>query len=52
MQCNTKAVLKIDSVYKQGKDYHPQVYIEESKYINAENQQCSMLTDDDGFFEV
>ena len=50
-------VLKIDSVYKQGKSYHPQVYLEERKYANAENQQCSMLSDDhddddDEFFEV
>ena len=27
--CNATAVLKIDSVYKQGKNYHPQTYIEE-----------------------
>ena len=53
MYCNATAVLKIDSVYKQGKNYHPQVYVEECKYIDAENQQCSMLSDDDdGFFEV
>ena len=54
MYCNATAVLKIDSVYKQGKKYHPQVYVEECKYTDAENQQCSMLSDDDddGFFEV
>ena len=53
MHCNATAVLKIDSVYKQGKNYHPQVYVEECKYTDAENQQCSMLSDDDdGFFEV
>ena len=53
IHCNATAVLKIDSVYKQGKNYPPQVYVEECKYINAENQQCSMLSDDvDGFFEV
>ena len=57
MHCNATAV-KIDSVYKQGKDYHPQVYVEECKYTDAEKQQCSMLSDDDddddddGFFEV
>ena len=47
-------MLKIDSVYKQGKNYHRQVYVEGCKYTNAENQQCSMLSDDndDGFFEV
>ena len=26
MHCNAMAVLKIDSVYKQGKNYHPQVF--------------------------
>ena len=47
MHCNAMAVLKIGSVYKQGKSYHPQVYVEECKYTNAENQQCSMPSDDD-----
>ena len=51
--CNAMAVLKIDSANKQGKNYHPQVYVEKCKYNDAENQQCSMLNDDvDGFFEV
>ena len=51
--CNVKAVLRIDSVYKQGKSYHRQVYNEECNYTNAENRQCNMLRgDDDGFFEV
>ena len=50
---NSMAVLKIDSVYKQGKNHHPQVYVEESKYTNAENRQYNVLSDDDdGFFEV
>ena len=56
MHCNATAVLKIDSVYKQGKNYHPQVYVEECKYTDAEKQQCNMLSDDDddddGFLEV
>ena len=52
MFCNQLAVLKIDSVYKQGQNYHRQVYVEECEYTNAE--KCSMLSvdDDDGFFEV
>ena len=46
-------MLKIDSVYKQGKNYHSQVSVEECKYTDAEKQQCSMLSDyDNGFFEV
>ena len=47
MYCFATAVLKIDSVYKQGKNYHLQVYVEEYKYTDAENLQCSMLIDDD-----
>ena len=54
LQCN--ACVKDDSVYQQGKSYHPRVYVEECKYTDAENQQCSMLRDDndndDGLFEV
>ena len=38
MHCKAKAVLKIDSVYKQGKNYHSQVYVKECKYTDAENQ--------------
>ena len=38
MHCNATAVLKIDSVYKQGRNFHPRVYIEECKYTDAENQ--------------
>ena len=52
MYCNATVVFKIDSVYKQSKNYHPQVYIEECKYTDAESQQCSILSDDDGYFEV
>ena len=55
MYCNATAVLKIDSVYKQDKNYHPQVYVEEYKYTDAESQQCNMFSDDDyddGLFEV
>ena len=53
MYCNATAVLKIDSVYKQGKNYHPQAYVEECKYTDAENKRWNMLSDDDdGFFEV
>ena len=55
MYCNATAVLKIASVYKQGENYHPQTYVEECKYTDAENKQFSMFSDDDddeGFFEV
>ena len=54
MHCKATAALRIDSVYKQGKNCQPQLYVEECKYTDPENQQCSMLSDDDkeGFFEV
>ena len=53
MYCNATIVLKIVSVYKYGKNYHPQVYVGECKYTNAESRQCNMLShDDDGFFKV
>ena len=32
MHCNATAVIKINSVYKQGKYYHAQVYVEKCKY--------------------
>ena len=50
--CNTMAVLKIDSVYKQGKNYHAQTCVQDCKYTDVEKQWCSMLSDDDGFFET
>ena len=53
IECNGS--LKIDSVYKQGKNYRPQTYVEECRYADAEKQQWSMFTDDDdgdGFFEA
>ena len=46
MYWNATAVLKTDSVYKQSKSYHPQVYVEECKYTDAESHQCNMLSDD------
>ena len=55
MYCNAAAVIKIDSVYKQVKNYHPQIYVEECKYTDVEIQQRNMLSDDDDdavFFEV
>ena len=39
MHCNATAVLKIDSANKQGRNYHPQVYVEECKY--TDNQKTS-----------
>ena len=39
MYYHPMAVLNIDSVYKQVKNYYLQVYFEESKYTDAENWQ-------------
>ena len=50
IHCNETSVLKIDSVYKQDKNYYPQLYDEECKYADAEKQHCSMLSDDDDGF--
>ena len=52
--CNATTILKIDSVNKQGKNYHAQTYVEECKYTDVENKQFSMLSDDndEGCFEV
>ena len=54
MYCNATAVLKIHFVYKQSKNQHPQVYIEQCKCTGAEIQQCRLLSDSDGggYFEV
>ena len=51
MHYNATAVLKTNSVYKQGKNYHPQAYVEECKHTDVENQQCSMLSDDDDDYD-
>ena len=54
MYCNVTAVLKIDSVDKQSKNYNPQIYVKECKHTDVEIQQCWMLSDwdDDGCFDV
>ena len=45
MYCNVTAVLKIDSVDKQSKNYNPQVYVKECKHTDVESQLCWMLSD-------
>lgn len=52
---NVAAMLNGDSVPKQGKKYHPQLYVLEYKYIDdVENKKCSKLitSDHDGSFEA
>ena len=43
MYYNATAVLKIDSLYKEGKNYHPQVYFKECEYTDGEKRQRNML---------
>ena len=52
MYCDATALLKIDCVQKQSKNYP--IYAEECKCTDVENQQCSILSDldDNGYFEV
>ena len=52
MYCNATAVLEINFIYKQGKNYYPQVYVEECKCTDAEKQCNMLIDDDDGFFEM
>ena len=54
MYCNPTVVLKIDSVYKQSKNYNPLAYAEECKYIDSETLQYTMLanSDDNGYCEM
>ena len=40
MYCNAATVLKIDSVYKQGKNYHPQVYVVNTPMQKTDNLTC------------
>ena len=51
---NATTKLKVDSVYKKGKNYHSQVYVKVCKCNDPESQQCNILSDSDdkGFFEV
>ena len=41
MYCNVTAVLKADSLYKQSKNYHAQVYVEECKCTDVESQNVA-----------
>ena len=53
-RCEATAILKIDSVYSQGKNFYPQAYLEECKYIENDTQTCTLLSDseDEGFVEL
>ena len=42
--CEATAILKVSSVYQQGANYYPQVYIEEYKYCAREATKCHLLS--------
>ena len=46
MYCNATAVLKIGSVYNQGRNYYPQVFVEECKFQESQQQHCTLLVSD------
>ena len=46
LQCNSRVE---DRLCLHGKNYHSQIYVEECKYTDAENPQCSMLSNDDDY---
>ena len=39
-------VILIDSVYKKGKNYYVQVFLEECKYVFKEKKMPNYITDD------
>ena len=43
--CQTSSLLCINSVYNQGKNFYPQVYVEECKYKKIERLKCNLLSD-------
>ena len=45
VSCQISSVLCINSVYNQGKNYYPQVYVEECKYKKIERLTCNLLSD-------
>ena len=44
-RCEATAILKVSSVYQQGTNYYPQVYIEECKYCAREAREYHLLSD-------
>ena len=44
-QCICLSVILIDSVYKKDKNYYPQVFFEECKYVVKEKKKSKFITD-------
>ena len=40
------SVILIDSVFKTGKNYYPQVFLEECKYMAKEKKESEYITDE------
>ena len=50
-QCNCISVILIDLIYrKDKKNYYPQVFLEECKYVAKEKEMSKSITDDIKFF--
>ena len=45
-QCICLSVILIDSVFRTGKNYYPQVFIEECKYVVKEKKMHEYITND------
>ena len=44
-QCICLSVVLTDSVYKEDKNYYPQVFLEECKYVAKEEKMYKLITD-------
>ena len=49
-QCICLCVILIDSVYRSGKNYYPQVFLEECKYDVKEKKMSKYITEDTKIF--
>ena len=44
-KCISLSVILIDSIYKKDKNYYPQVFLEEFKYVVAVKKTSKFITD-------
>ena len=47
IHCEATGILRIANVYNQGDNYWAQVYLDECKYKEVENQRILLLSDND-----
>ena len=45
-QCIFLSVILIDSVFRAGSNYYPQVFLEECKYVDKEKKKSKYIIDD------